>query len=123
MIFPFGRAFRGPGDRLGSRIARILTEPSGARDSLSEGIFLPGGSDEPLGLLEDALKKAVAAEPLEQKLRNAVREGRLEHAGEDTLPGAAVKAGVLTGEEGDLLKQAAEARRKVIQVDDFPARR
>jgi len=120
MIFPFGRSFRGPGDRIGSRVASILTEPSQTRDRLSEGIFLPDGTDDPLGCLEDALEKAAEAEPLEQKLRRAVREGRVEQKSEDILPGAAVKAGVLTEMEADLLRQALEARRKVIQVDDFP---
>jgi len=120
MLFPFGRSFRGPGDRLGSRVAHILMEPSRTRDRLSEGIFIPAAPDDPLGRLEDALEKAAAAEPLEQRLRSAVREVRLEQAEEDILPRDAVKAGILTDEEADLLRQAAEARRMVIQVDDFP---
>ena len=31
-----------------------------------------------------------------------------------------LRAGILTGPEGDLLRQAQEARREVIRVDDFP---
>ena len=31
-----------------------------------------------------------------------------------------IKAGILTGPEGEALRQALEARREVTKVDDFP---
>jgi len=120
MIFPLGRSFRAPKDRISSSIARILTEPSELRDHLSEGIFIPTDMSDPFGCLEDALRKVAAADPVEQKLRIAIREGRLEQENDDVLPDSAVRAGIITGDEADFLRQASAARREVIRVDDFP---
>jgi acyl-CoA dehydrogenase len=119
MIFPFGRCHRGPKDRLVSRVAEIIMEPSELRDRLSEGLFIPEGTSDPLGRLEDALKKAVAAEPVERKLRDAVREGKLEKQPDGLLLEAAIHRGILTEEEADLVRRADSARREVIRVDDF----
>ena len=120
LIFPFGFPFKSPGDRLGSRIARVVMEPSDLRDRLSDGIFISSDSTEPLGRLEDALKKVTAAEPLEKKLREAVREGQLQRQDGDSHLEEGVRRGIITADEADILKLAASARREVIKVDDFP---
>jgi acyl-CoA dehydrogenase len=120
MVFPLGRSFHSPSDRLCSRIAGILTDPTKLRDRVSEGIFIPADISDPFGRLEDALKKAKAAEPIERKLRNAVREGKLEKQTGDLPVGAGVLEGIITEDEAEIVRQAAAARRKVIRVDDFP---
>jgi acyl-CoA dehydrogenase len=120
LIFPFGRRFHCPHDRLSARLAGVLMEPSPLRDRLTSGIFIPADSTDALGRLEDALKKVKAAEPVEQKLKNAVKDGRLKVWTQDAAPEAGVQAGVITGDEAELLRQAEEARREVIRVDDFP---
>jgi acyl-CoA dehydrogenase len=120
MAFPSGRTFRGPGDRLDRRIAEIVMEPSVLRDRLLEGMFVPAGMSDPLGRLEDALKKATAAEPVERKLRDAVREGKLEKLAGGFLLEAGVRNGIITEDEADLVGRADSARREIIRVDDFP---
>jgi acyl-CoA dehydrogenase len=96
-------------------------EPSKVRDRLTAGLFIPAGTDDPLGRLEDALAKAVAAEPAEQKLREAVKDGRLKEGTDAALLDAGVQAGIITGAEADLVRQALDARREAIRVDDFPS--
>ena len=120
LVFPLGRPFAGPGDRLGHRAAGILLEPSPARDRLTAGLFIPAGPDEPLGRLEDALLKVVAAEPVEQKLRDAVKAGQLKAGPDEALLAAGVEGGLITGDEADTVRQALDARREVVRVDDFP---
>ncbi|MEJ2111764.1 MAG: acyl-CoA dehydrogenase [Acidobacteriota bacterium] len=120
-IFPLGGTYRHPGDRLGSRIARILTEPSELRDRLSEEIFIPSDPSDPFGCLEDALQKVVAAEPVERKLRDAVRQGSLEEQPESLLTDAGVRSGVITEDEAKRIREAEIARRKVIEVDAYPS--
>ncbi len=46
---------------------------------------MPGPGEPGLGELEAALEKAVRAIPVETKLRDAVRAGRLERAPKDHL--------------------------------------
>ncbi|KAF0219320.1 MAG: acyl-CoA [Geobacteraceae bacterium] len=120
-VFPLGRPFAGPGDRLDHVVAGILLEPSQVRDRLTAGLFIPAGPDEPLGRLEDALVKVIAAEPFEQKLRDAVKKGSLRKGTDAELLAAGVQAGIITGEEADIVQQAQEARREAIRVDDFPS--
>ncbi len=120
LVFPLGRPFAGPDDLLGHRVAGILLEPSPTRDRLTSGLFLPRSLAEPLGRLEDALPKVIAAEPVEKKLRDAVKAGKLKDQPEARLLEEGVKAGVVTGSEAEILRLALAARAEVIRVDDFP---
>ncbi len=120
LIFPLGRPFAGPSDLLGHRVAGILLEPSPARDRLTAGLFLPKSLTEPLGRLEDALTKVIAAEPVEKKLRDALRAGKLKDKPDALLLEEGVRAGVVSGAEAEILRLALAARAEVIRVDDFP---
>lgn len=118
--FPFGIRPAAPNDRLGHRVAALLMEPSAVRDRLSAGIFAPKEVDEPLGRLDDALRKIVGAESIEKKVREALRSKTIAGSDEITALSVAMKAGVITEEEADLVAEAIAARREVIWVDDFP---
>ena len=120
IVFPTGRHCKGPSDALGHRVAALLLAPSPTRDRLTSGAFVPMDASETVGRLEDALRKAIAAEPVERKLWAAVAKGKLKGGTEDHLLAEGIKAGILTGPEGEALRLALEARREVIKVDDFP---
>ncbi|WP_394366763.1 acyl-CoA dehydrogenase [Mesoterricola silvestris] len=117
--FPTGRHCKGPSDHLGHRLAEILLEPSAVRDRLTSGAFVPMDPREPVGRLEDALRKVIAAEPVEKKLWAAVARGALAAGPEDRMVADGVQAGILTGPEGQTLRRALDARREAIRVDDF----
>ena len=120
-IFPFGARFRPPSDRLGSEVARDILEDREARRNLTADVFIPPAHEPGLGALEAALEKAVLALPIETKLRDAVRAGRLDRAPGYMLDELGVSAGVISGDEYDLLNEAREARDEVIAVDAFDA--
>jgi acyl-CoA dehydrogenase len=119
MIMPWGKSYHLPVDRLGHKAASLLLAPSEARDRLTQGIFVPGGDDEPLGRLESALRKVIDAESVERMLRSAVKSGKLTKTREDELVDRGLAAGVIEPQEAELLKAAIAARREVIKVDDF----
>ena len=120
IIFPLGRRFAGPSDVVGHQVAGILLEPSAARDRLTAGLFLPKSLTEPLGRLEDALRKVIAAEPVEKKLRDAVRADKLKEQPDARLLEEGIRAGVVSRAEAEILRLALAARHEVIRVDDFP---
>ena len=120
LVFPTGRSFAGPSDGQGHRAAAMLLEPSAARDRLTAGLFQAMDDREPLGRLEDGLRKVIAAEPVEKKLWAAVGAGRLEAGTDAQMHAEALKAGLITESEGRLLGLALDARREVTKVDDFP---
>lgn len=122
LVFPLGARFRPPSDLLGQRAARAILEDREARIHLTEDIHVPGPHEPGLGELEAALDKAVRALPVETKLRDAMRAGRLDRSHKSELDDRALAAGIISQEEYAALGEASEARDAVVQVDAFDAR-
>jgi len=120
IIFPIGRPYVVPSDRLGHEVARLLIEPSATRDRLTAGMYLPSKSDDPFAVLERALTATMAAEPIEARIRAAQKEGAVAGATAEALADAARAAGIVDAAECEALRTATALRDAVIQVDDFP---
>jgi len=119
LVFPLGAHFRPPSDLLGQRAARAILEDREARIHLTGDIHVPGPQEPGLGQLEAALDKAVRALPVETKLRDAIRAGKLDRAAGEALGRNALAAGIITQADYDALSEADEARNAVVQVDAF----
>jgi acyl-CoA dehydrogenase len=120
ILFPLGRPYVMPSDRLGHEVAKLLIEPGASRDRLTAGMYVTPDESDIIGKLEAALQAAVAAEPVERKLREAQRAGQIAGETTDVLAKAASAAGLLTADERAVLARAARLRDEVIRVDDFP---
>jgi acyl-CoA dehydrogenase len=125
LIFPLGRPYVVPSDRLGHEVARLLIEPSATRDRLVADSYVGTDLEEPVAALEAALAATVAAEPAEARIRQAIKDKRFEPGlvpggGVDALHAQACEAGLITEAEFDLLRQWSALRDRVIRVDDFP---
>ena len=120
VIFPRGRTYFAPSDRLGRRIVEALMVPSETRERLAHGIYKTVEPDNPIGLLQEALTLSVAAEPLEKKLRvEGVKTGRVTAL---DLPGQieqGLAAGILTAAEAQLLRDYDRKVMDIVNVDDF----
>ncbi|HEX5638793.1 MAG TPA: acyl-CoA dehydrogenase, partial [Burkholderiaceae bacterium] len=78
VIFPRGRTYFAPSDRLGRKIVEPLMMPSETRERLSHGIYKTVEPGNPIGLLQEALVLSMSAEPLEKRLRvEGVKTGRI----------------------------------------------
>jgi acyl-CoA dehydrogenase len=119
MVFPLGQHFKAPDDKLGHQIATLLIYPGEARERLTEGMYQPQASDEPLQRIEDALHKVIAAEPIEKRLRDKMPDYEQDYHGLEGLLQAAVKQAIISEQEAETVRTADAARRDVIQVDDF----
>jgi acyl-CoA dehydrogenase len=71
-------------------------------------------------VIELALEATVAAEPIEARIRKAVKEGRVGAGNPAAMAVHAREAGVITAEEHALLQRRAMLRDRAIAVDDFP---
>src|SRR5207253_9203988 len=119
-LFPRGMPFRPPLDSRNHECARIALEPGSARDRLTAGLYLPRGEADATGILESAFVATVACEPIDKKLRDAIRHGSLKPRPGVDLVTAARDAGIVTAEEYALWQRKEALRKKVIKVDDFP---
>lgn len=123
IVFPLGKTYSGPSDRLSRKTAELIMQPSEARDRLTHGLYLPDtakhNTSEPLARLEFALHCVIAAEPAERKIRNALRGGKLSSNNYEKQINEAVTSGIISLEDADLIATANIARREAITVDDF----
>jgi acyl-CoA dehydrogenase len=120
MIFPRGRTYFAPSDRLGAQLAQLSMEPSPSRERLCAHAYrgLAGGN--PLGELQEALQLAALAEPLDRRLRvEGVKTGRIRAL---DLPGQISEGqqlGILSEQEAALLLDYDRRIMHIINVDDF----
>jgi acyl-CoA dehydrogenase len=119
LVLPKGLTLDAPHDSAGSRVAQILLTPGAARDRLTAGAYIPRREDDVLGRLEFAMEAAIAAEPIEAKVRRAQREGTVRGRTADDLRRAALGQGLITAAELEQLQRADRLRAEVIRVDDF----
>ncbi len=120
IVFPLGRRFRYPNDRIGRRIARLLLSPSEARDRITDGIYVTADPEDITGRVEFALQEVLAAEPIEARLREA-GERRSDITPYDEWLQDLLQRGVIDAAEQARLLSARDATRRVIDVDDFAA--
>jgi acyl-CoA dehydrogenase len=120
LVFPWGRAYAPPSDRLGQQVARAMMEPSQTRDRVTANMFLQKTEDDPVGRLELAMQAAPAGEAVEAKVRNGQKAGVISGWTDEARVAAALEKGILTAEETAQWRRFATLRRACIMVDDFP---
>ena len=74
IVFPLGRRYRTPNDKLTQMCARILLSDSEARDRLTEGVYISDDPEDVTGSVEYALRCVLAADAAEQKLKATRRQ-------------------------------------------------
>jgi acyl-CoA dehydrogenase len=120
VVFPRGRTYFAPSDRLGRRIVEPLMMPSATRDRLAQGIYRTIEPGNVIGLLQEALELSVVAEPLEKRVRvEGVKTGRVTAL---DLPGQveqALAVGLIDAREANVLRQYDRKVMEIIHVDDF----
>ena len=120
IVFPRGRHYSAPSDRLGRQVAERLTQPSATRQRLGEYIYTTVEPGNPLGLLEEALAMALQMEPLEKRIRiEGVKAGRISAL---DLPGQieqALAAGLISDPEAQALRAFDRKVMNLVHVDDF----
>ncbi len=118
IIFPLGRRHRLPSDRLNRRVARAIVDQGPARDRLTSAVFRSEDPNDPIGRMDDAYNKAMAAKPIRTRLRKAdLRQP--ERVDMENWLKQLVKDEHITADEQKIMLAADEAVMAVIQVDDF----
>ena len=119
VIFPRGRTYSPPSDRLGRKIVSLITETGEARERLSEQAYTALEPGNPLGLLQEALMLSEQHQPIQERLRQARKEGliRSEYLGHQIEE--AENAGVISAKEAGEARDYHEKVLYLLSVDDF----
>jgi len=123
LIFPRGLTYSAPSDRLNPQIAELVMNPGEARERLCQYVYRTLEPTNHLGLVQQAMELAIAAEPIEKRIRvEGVKTGRVTAL---DLPGQireAQAAAIISEAEAAQLREYDRKVMDIINVDDFDAR-
>src|SRR5690349_16658394 len=120
LIFPGGRAYSAPSDRLGRTLADAVLAPSEVRDRVCRFVYRTLEPTNALGLLQEALVMSQTAEPIEKRIRvDGVKTGKVTAL---DVPGQITQAlavGIISDTEAAMLRDYDRKVMELISVDDF----
>lgn len=106
-------------DKLKSKIVSFVLEPSEVRNRLTQYTYIPSNIDEPVGLLEEAMRKSIEHEHVILKTERAIKAKKINrHYRVDWIKEAQEK-NILSKEEANQLEKTNALVERVIAVDDF----
>jgi acyl-CoA dehydrogenase len=118
-IFPRGRTYFAPADRLARTVAELALSDGPTRSRLARCVYTSAG-DNPLCQLQQLLTLATRAELLEKRLRvEGVKTGRIHSLDTPGQITEALQLGLLDAAEAAFLRDYDERVMQVVNVDDF----
>ena len=81
---------------------------------------VPKGESDPTAIVEAAFTATIACEPIDEKLRKAVKKGKIAPRPGVDLGTVGKEGGIITAEELSQWHRKESLRKNVIKVDDFP---
>lgn len=118
LLLPLGKTQHAPADTLDHQVAQLLQTPSATRSRLGRGQYLLPTEHNPVGLLEEALRDILVAEPIFHRLCKEWNE-TLSFTRLDELADRALSEGKVTRKEAETLIIAEHSRLRSINVDEF----
>jgi acyl-CoA dehydrogenase len=121
-IFPRGRTYFAPSDRLGRAVAGLVQVAGETRDRLAAGIYREQHDGNPLGQLQRALELAPEAELIEKKLRIAgVKTGLISALELPSQIEQGLALGIISAAEAAGLRDYDRLVMDIVNVDEFAA--
>jgi acyl-CoA dehydrogenase len=119
LVFPLGRREVPPSDRLGRRVAALLTAPNEALERLTDWVYTTPTANNTVGRMKALLPDVIAAEPVDRKFGKALKSGQFTSHDYLGQLAEAQQAGVISEAEAELLRRVREGVFEFISVDDF----
>lgn len=119
LIFPLGARFTAPSDDLDTKVSKLFTKMTDTRQRHLESVFVEDSPTNPLGQVDAVFKRRLELKPVFDKIKVAVKEGKIERALGARQIQLAIDADVLTKTEGKDLLKYDKALMEVIHVDHF----
>jgi acyl-CoA dehydrogenase len=120
LIFPGGRAYSAPSDRLGRTLADAVLNVTDVRDRLCKFVYRTLEPGNPLGLLQEALVMAQTAEPVEKRIRvEGVKTGKVTALDVPGQIAQALQQGIISETEAAMMRDYDRKVMELISVDDF----
>lgn len=122
LIFPYGRAYHQPRDKIGQQMVKQMMEPNEMRDRIMQHCFIGKNENDATGRMEITLQKLMQVIDYDKRIQAAIRLGKLEAQDNyDEQINSAVNAGVIIETEAQLMREYNHLRIEAIKVDSFAA--
>ena len=118
-VFPYGRKFRKPSDKLDARLCEELIANNKTRQWMKDKCYIPNNNNDPIGRVENAFQAVLDASSIKAKISQAIKNGDLPKAHWSTLTKEALDKNIITATENKKLEEMAEKVSAVIQTDEF----
>ena len=118
-MFPFGKPYSPPSDKLIHRVAQLGIRPGASRSRLSKGIFTSDDPEDRAGRIEYAFQLAQQTKALETRLKRLSKDGRLKSNLPNEKIEEALNNELISPDDAKLLREAREAMLNAIRVDAF----
>jgi acyl-CoA dehydrogenase len=120
LVFPRGLTYSAPSDHLARTLAAIVMNPTEAREELCRFIYKTVEPNNPLGLLQEALRLAPLCESIEKRIRvEGVKTGRIGALDPPGQIREALALGIISETEAAVLHDYDAKVMDIINVDDF----
>jgi acyl-CoA dehydrogenase len=121
VVFPFGKPYKFPKDKLTQQIAQMTMQPGEFRDRITKHAFIGNHADDVTGRVELAFQRMIEVAPLLKRMNTAIKKGLVPKGGNsDEKLQAAEKNQVFNIEELKALREFNTLRVDVLEVDEFP---
>jgi len=119
VAFPIGKRFKAPMDDLEKKVVEAISQDSGARQRLTDGVYAEIADNNPLAVVNQVFLDSLDIAPLHLKLRSAIKEGLLPKLAGLALIEEALSEELISQGEADQLIEFDKRVMGVINVDDF----
>jgi len=119
VIFPFGKAYKGPKDELHKKIVEPMLTPSELRERLTQYCYVSKQENDLGQRLDKALSHVAGIDAIWKKIHLAIKSGLLKpyHLSEQLK--SAEQANILTAQEAEVLREFEKLRSEIIKVNEF----
>ncbi len=117
--FPIGRRFKAPSDNLEKEVVEVISTNNASRDRLTDGLYMELVELNPLAKANRIFLDSLELEPLQSKIKAAIKEGILPKTSGKALLDAAIEQDIISNQEAELLSEHHAEVMEVVNVDDF----
>lgn len=106
-------------DNLTHAMVDMMIHDTPTRERMIDGLYIPKDINQQMGRLHHAFKIVNQADTAENKIRKAIKEGRLPKKKPHLLIEEALSQAIITSNDKEVLLKSEAIRFDAIQVDDF----
>ncbi|MCL4115148.1 UNVERIFIED_CONTAM: hypothetical protein GTU68_035878 [Idotea baltica] len=117
--FPIGGRFQAPSDNLEKEVVKVISTDNASRDRLTEGLYMELEELNPLARANQVFLNSLELKPLENSLKDAVKDGTLPKLSGQIFLDIAFEKGVINKEQAEKLSQHYKDVMSIVNVDDF----